>query len=484
MFVALTALSCSDNPAIRFRYDIERQFFSVEKTARQMQIRPELADPSASNQLRNQYGQLLEYCYCTLDSVSVDTHLLEHREIEGLTFKCATRLSQLFFAEKNYDTCAAIIRRLLSDIRLGNVEQISAYYNLGRSLQAAGKWDSALAVYDYTVENFYPPVDNRGTIIQKLFGLPFHLYMTAIRTGKDSDKTQRFDFAEAYYQKLVREYPDRNLSSAANASLAELYDLAGKHEEAIVHLNYIRDSSGTVNSNARLRTADIYATKLDKLDSALIIYHEIRQGLTGRDTLLQPTILFKIGLVHIERKEYDSARSVLLDLKNRHSDYYKATPAVQLAIAQSFEREGNWGRAETEYRFLIDNYPSSSETMSTYLHLAEYFAKTGRTKESDTWYDRAEQHFDDILVKWRDTPREATALTFKAELYRQKGDLEASAEFLIRVFEEFPGTATGQRSLLTAARIYAEELDNRVKADSLVEVLRKSLIEVDDTSGI
>jgi len=483
--MAVTGLlyqACTDNPAVRLRYDLEKEYYAVEKNSRDAAIRPQLNAPGTAAAIRKAYGELVERCYHALDSIDPAQYPTEFREIEELTFKSSTRLSQHFFALRHFDTCQAIITRLLERVRIPGVEGITARYNLGRAMQAGGQWDSAMAVYDSTLELFYPPLDRDGSIVLTLFNLPLHLYRITIQAGNESESSRRLDVAENYYQRLISDYADAPLGAASHAGLGRLYELAGRYRPAIEQFGLVRDSLGNINAQIRLHIADLYATGLDMPDTALAHYRRIEADILSADTLLQPVVMLKQALVHQHKGDYQAARNILVDLESRYRFFYRTTPQAQLTKAQSFEREDNWARAESEYRFLIENYAGSEQAMSAYLFLARHFAGEGRPRESDIWYQRAEQYFEDVIRQSPSTLREATARTYKAELLRQKGDLAGAAGILTSIFERFPNSAIGQRALLTAARVYADELDNRAAADSLVQLLRNSLTEVDETT--
>jgi tetratricopeptide (TPR) repeat protein len=477
---ALALVSCSDNPGVRLRYQAEKMYFSAERMARAVQIRPELANSEAIGQLRNTYGQVVQFCYGALDSIPVTAYPTEHQELTELAFRSSSRLAQLFYIENRYDTCISIFERLLHKTSVRGASLANTYLNLGRALQAAGKWDSALTVYEYTSETFYPPIDQSGRVMRNLYDLPVQLYGVYDRAGDPSRATLYLTQAEAYYTELINEFPNTELALSARASLTGLYEDTQRWEEAVTQLSLMRDSVGVVPMRARQQIADINARQLGRGDAALLQYDSILTDLKGSDTLARPLILLKKALVLLDRKRPAEARAALLDIKYNYSRFYDGSPIVQGSIARSFEDEGNWERADTEYRYLIEKYDGTEQAMSTCLYLAAKYAELKRNTEAQRMEQRAEADFDRIAANRAGTLLEASALGHKAELYRRRKDWPKTAELLCQIFDKFPHSEIGYQSLVGASVVYREKLNNPKAADSLLQELKKRLTVVDE----
>ena len=136
------------------------------------------------------------------------------------------------------------------------------------------------------------------------------------------------------------------------------------------------------------------------------------------DREIEPYILFKQGMVLIEQRKFSEARETLQLLSDEHSRFYDSYPRAQLAKARSFDLEGNWDRAFTEYRFLIEHYAGSDEALATYLYLERYFTEQNRPTEAERWYNQGLQTYSQIAS--REGLTAARALTFQADMYRQR----------------------------------------------------------------
>ena len=469
---------------MRARYEAEKMYFLAEKASRSAGIRPNLVNPAVSEQFLANYAKTLEFCYNMLDSLSASTYPVETSELTGIAFRAATRLSQLHYGNKEYATSANILQDLLTQTDVAGSARIATYLNLGRALQSAGKWDSASAVYGYSVDTFYPPLDPGENIVYNLFNLPARIariYQNAGDTVLATDHTLQ---AEQYYKKLTRDFPNSPLEYAARNQLANLYERSGEWNKAIEQLEQLTDSTGKTSIAARIRITDFHAGPLGKRRLALREYDSLLGVLPDRDSLEYASIIFKKGLVLMDNGDHGSARNLFLDIKNQYSFYFYGNPSVQLTIAQSFEIQDNWDRAETEYEFLIENFAGSHQAMSTYLYLADKYSQKGRNLDSHRMMDRAEADFDRLAANQQGRPAEAIALSYKAELLGRQQDWDQAATLLVSIFERFSRSEIGCKSLINASAIYRDQLGNPIVADSLIGELKKKFTAVDETAEI
>lgn len=484
LILGLFAFGCSQDTAVKMRYQAEKMYFLAEAATRAAQVNPRQNEFDGYRQLGDHYRKTLNYCYASLDSIDATQNARAHSDLSVIAFKAASRLSQLAFAAKQYDSTAHYSEQLLKRVELRGEARISAYLNLGEALQAAGRWDSALTVYEYSIDNFFPPLDTRGQPISNLLNLPAHIYEVYTRIGDTLTAAVAFDRAEAYYNGLITGFPTKpRLAQIGHARLAGLNNMVGNADEAIRHLRQIVDSTGQTASPARLQMADIWAEQPGKRQDAVAEYDHLLNELTPADSMMRPSLLYKKSIALLELKKYSEARAILNGLEANHRAFFANTPNAQYAIARSFELEGNWERAEQEYQFVIKNYPGSEQGMATYLYLAEKYAEQGRTKEAGRIESEAQREYERLAAERAGTPLESVALNYKAELLRRKKDWPAAADILISIFEKQPESELGHRSMLTAAVIYRDKLGNRAKADSLIEVLKTQLIPADVSQG-
>jgi len=478
--IGLALIGCSGNDGLEARYQAEKMLFQANKAVRDAQIKPELNPPGTADSLRNKFGRAAEFCFAALDRIDAARYPTEHTELAHLAYQATSRLSQYLFAQRRFDSCQTLMTRLLSLDSLSEFERTYATINLGQVHQASGRWDSAVATYNRAVENYFPPLDPQGEIVYKLFNLPAHMFSIYTKIEDTSAAREYFLRAETYYDELVQQQDGSDLGDAARTTLASLYSFTGQPDQAIAELQQVTDTAGQTTLGAALQIAEIEAEVKGNYSSAYNQYETLRQRIEQlpprhADREIEPYILFKQAMILIEREQYSEARDVLQTISDEHSRFYDTFPPAQLAKARSFDLEGNWDRAFTEYRFLIEHYAGTDEALSTYLYLERYFTDNGRPTEAERWYNQGLQTFSQLAA--REGLPAARALTYQADMYRQREEWEQAARTLGQLFERFPESNIGRQALLTASVVNRDKLGRAAVADSLIEVYKRSLID-------
>jgi len=479
VLVGLLLLSaCEEKRALGIRYNAERLMYQAEREFREGVIGD--ADLSALVRSSAQsYRHAMDYCRLMMDSIDQRSATNEYLQVTFLAYQATSRLSQLHYSARHYDTCVALLSDLLTSVPLYGSHQLTTTLSLGRSLQSAGNWDSAVVLYDYALERFYPPVDDSGRVQRQLLELPLHMWEVSHQTGSEAEQVAQLGVAEHYYATLAEDDPKSEVSRAARAILARLYAGTGRVELAVETLRSLLDPKDASFITLQTRIADLQASKLKRYDTALALYRNALDNLTPADSLYRPLLLFKTARSLLAQGEYEDAREILIDVKRNYEFFFSATPQAQQAMARSFELQGKWSRAETEYKFLIEFYRGSDEAMATFLYLADHYERIGRPDAAAQWLAEAGQYYEKLAARGSGTITEARALIFQADLAFRKNDLRKAGLKLEALYNNFPDTHQGKQALLKAAALYRNQLADTAKADSLISILRTAMTQQD-----
>ena len=481
LLIGLTLTACTDNEGMQYRYEAEKMLFQANKAVAKAGIKPELNPPGTIDSLRDNFSKTAIFCFDALAKVDSLKYPSEHAELSHLAYQSTSRLSQYLFVDQKFDSCGALMDRLLNLKGLSPFERMYATINLGQVNQAQGNWDSAVVIYNTAVEEYYPPLAPNGSVVLKLFNIPAHIFSVYTQIGDTSAAREHYLRAETYYRELVTQYPGTDLGMAARTTLASLHNAGGRPDAAIAELRKVTDSSGTVSIPAELQVAEILTTAKKKYDEALTIYDRLLvrvKGLPARDRNkeLEPLLMLKQAMVMLEQRRFSESRKLLDDLSDKFPRFFDAYPTAQLAKARSFDLDGNWDRAVTEYRFLIEHYAGSDEALATYLYMERHFSEDRRPAEADRWYRQGLQDYNALIN--RGGPIAAKALTFRADLYRQRKEWVDAASTLEELYNKFPNSRLGRQAVLTASVLYRDKLKDKARADSLLEDYKKSLIDL------
>lgn len=474
LVASVILVTCSDDPAVAIRYDAEKKFYAAQRALEQSQASDNRLTSTEARMLCPLYRELIDVCFQGLESVKPDQHPIEFNDLQYMAFTASLRLSDLFFSLNLYDSSVYTLNVLLK-IPLTKKQTVSANVALGQTLQAAGNWAAAVTAYDRVIQDQYPPLDDAGEIIFDALLLPLTIFRTVLYMEDRAATGVEFRRAEDYYLRLIADHPRTRLEAAGRLALADLYDEAGQWQNELTQLHAVSDPAHPGYIDIMTRIADLYGGRLQAHDTALAIYNHLFEGLSPNDTAFAPVLLLKMGLAEVGRKQYSQARTVLDRLKKDYPKFFDSTPMPQYTIARSHELEGNWPRAETEYSLLIEKYRGSDEAMMALLYLFDHLKSQGRQAEAARWYQAAIEYFDDVAATAGGTPVEAKTLFYRAELLRRNNRPDSAAMVLVSVFEKFPGTVPGRRAMVAAAELYRDELNDPARADSLLQVLNRSL---------
>ncbi len=467
------ACGCGVDSSKSIVFNAEKLYRDAEKLNEKALIKPELIDESLKNSIKNAYNQVTDYCWRNIDSLPITKFPDERKDLESIGFLATNRLIQIFNTEEKYDSVIFIIRQLQNFTNLQGKPLLSTQLSLARAFQAGGDWGGAMNIYRSLIDTFYPPVNNDNEIIFRIINLPLEIIRIYNLLGDAQEVDLQSQSAEDYYKQLIGEWPNSSLEIAARSNLARLYHNQKKWDKSIENLKLIKDSTGAINIEAALMIAGITATGKKDYKTAIGMYDELLGRL--EDTTLYPIIMMRKGIIRYENKDYDECRRLMSQINDDYPVFYQNNPIPQKYSAQCFEKLGDWDRAENEFRWLIDNYSITEAAFDAYLNIADHYEKVNNEDFAQNWYRRAEDFYNRMAGRYSGTAVEASAISYLAEIAKRRQKWDKSAEFLESIYAKFPKSTIGQQSLINAAAIYRDKLDNPRKADSLFFRLKTEL---------
>jgi len=473
ILTALLILSCGKDSSRQIVYNAEKLFNKAEREYQKATIKPELITPARLEPVMKNYREVLRYCWNHLDSLTYEKNPDDRNNLESIAYVSAEKLSRVYTSQGMYDSSITVLSQLLAMTNLTGRPLMNARSDLAGALQMSGKWLEALGIYRSLIDTFYPPVDNNGDIIYKIVNLPLRLIKTSELLNFPEETRREIVSAEKYYQRLIEEWPNSELSNASRSNLAALYGDLERWDDAIETLGGITDSVGQVDLWASVRMAEMYSDGKGNPGRAAEIYRNLIERET--DSTKMAGLYVRLGQTYYDMKNFRRCRETMSYIKDNFRNYYMQDPSPQKYIAMSFEKEGNWDRAENEYLWLITNFPRTEEAFTSYLEIAEHFERENNSRLRDSWLNRAEEFYNEMAARHAGTPVEASAISFKAEVAKRRGDWIKAAQLLELLYKKFPGSDTGRRALMKAAAVHREKLDNVPRADSLLNLLRPDI---------
>lgn len=473
---------CSGEKGKNTIYNAEKLYHQAEKLRQKAGIKPGLDNTDIYQQLKTAYFNTTDYCWKNIDSLPVEKFPDERKNLQSIGFMATNRLTQIYSVEKKYDSVIFVISQLLHFTDLEGIELLTARFNLARAYQSKGDLANAVNIYNSLLDTFYPPVTEKNEIIAMVLNLPLQIVGLYRTIDNDSLANIESISAEKYYQRLKTDWPNSAIEKAAIGNLARLYYDQKKWDDAINQLNKLTDSTGRIDVEAAMMTAGIYINGKKQYDRAIGIFDNLLGRVT--DTTLIPLILLRKGIALFEKKDYQGCRQIMSEINDHYEYFYRQNPTPQKYVAMSFERLGDWNRAENEYKWLIDNYSVTEPAFDAYLTVAEHYKAVNNKELSDSWFRRASEFYNMMANRYSGTTIEASAISYLAELARRRENWESAAKYLEELYNRYPSTEYGRRALINAASIYREKFNNETHADSLIDLLKRELIPLDEGKNI
>ena len=473
LIIVILISGCTSEQGIQIRYNAEKLFHTAEKLFEKASIKPNFDDIQTWNQVKAAYLAVTDYCWLHIDSLSLENNLKEKREMQSLAYMSVNRLTQLYFAERKYDSAALIVNQLLNFTELEGLQLLGAQLNLARAHHWSGNQEAAIDIYHRLVDTFYPPVDNNNRILTQVLNLPLESIRLHQMLNNEEAVKQESESAVRYFMRLISEWPNSALETAARSNLARLYTDEGKFQEAVDLLVEVKDSTGAVDFDAQMIIANITATGLKKYNQAIAMFDELITRTD--DTMRLPGLMFRKGVTYFDSGEYKKCRNIMKDIEDNYETYFYQDPRPRKYMALSFDKENQWEQAEIEYLRLIDDYPASEDAFNAYLDIAGHHEKTKNDKLANLWYKRADEFYDKMARNYSETQVEASAIAFKADIARRNKDWDKAVSLLTELYEKFPETEIGQKALINAAGVYRQHLKKTEIADSLLNMLQNRL---------
>jgi tetratricopeptide (TPR) repeat protein len=482
-FCLLLILSgCSNNPAIKDRYQIEKSLHYAEKEFEQQR---QISGKFTENQLahfENVYQDLYEKAFDAMASTDSIATPVEYNELVFLTYRIGVRLNQLMFSQNKYTESIKMLSSMITDIPIDEMSKSPMYINLGQLQLSVGNFDSTLNIYKYCIEKYYPPLDQTNEVDYPVFNLPWTIVnLTRIMNNNQIVKKD-FDSAIDYYNRLIDEFPDSKLSLSSHTNLAKLYEDNQEYEKELDQLALIMKPDEPGYFALKIKSASILLNNLKRYDDAFNIYNDFINESDPKDSLRLAQLHYNIARVKMEQRDFSEVRNRLTKVKNYHPYFYSSAPEIQYTLARSYELENNWDLAKPEYNLLIEKYKESEQAINSLIYLNSRFKEIGRIAEANQWYKQGIDHLNNLATNAPGTYTEARAKLGLANLYFNNDEWEKSAEILSEMFNNYPNTQPGKIAGLRAANIYKEFLNDPSTSDSLLNEIKISLSTLKNSS--
>ncbi len=480
LLLVVIAAGCGRDSAAKMRYDMEKLTFQARKISEKINIQPQLATAADTLALKTAYRNILDYYFAHRDDPGVAENDSLNGEINRLALQAQIQTARLYLAARKQDSAIGAYRRVGVDIPVTRPDAINAGLELALAYRATEQYDSTIAVYDRLQEQFYPPLYGKDQISYDITAIPIDR-LKIVQAVKDKKAVDRsIQRALDYYSRLQKDFSDNpRLVRVAHVDVTRIYTMTEQWDKALAELQNVSDSTGAVDISALFMMANIYSGPKNQPKKAVQLYRDVLDR--DPDSAIIGNTMLRLGAALCADKQYDEGRKVLSDLKKKFEAYPNVTMPAQYYYAQSFDAEGRWDRALSEFQWLMENYPYAEESFRAALYIPQHFAREGNDKLSGIWYDRAEQFFLDAARVRQGEQTEAKAYTYLADLYRTEGKWNKAINTLEKIYAIAPKTKLGAQAMYFAAAVAYQGLKDSAKAQTYLDQIKRDFGTTDST---
>ena len=445
-------------------YLIEKLYFDAEKLQeKKLGIKPELLTETDYDELIKAFMSVVNTYELHYGSVSEkDSITSNESKAAYLCGKSLLGITRLYQLKGDEEKTIELLDGFCDRFPHNQEQKALALLQLGRIEEKRGDVSKAESVYLQLLDEYFPPCDREFHPTTDVLELPVKL-AKLFRDQGDTNKSEYFlDYAEEYYRRIIEKYRYSPLGITTARFLADTYVLRNKPAEAVSVLEAVTDSTGKTYGTAQLLIADIYISNLGDTAEARRRYEMIVDS--EADTVLHPKAYMQLAKLQFMEDNFIECRKYISIIKTKFERYPLLLSQSQQLFARTFEMEGDFNRAFSEYKWLLTNFPESKEAIETYRHLPGYLKQNEQYELAEKWYQKAA----DFLSETRDGQKGTIlGLTAQSNLINVLVDIEQwdkAVSELQRLQSDYPRSIGGFQSYLKAGNICRDMLKDTTRA--------------------
>lgn len=357
-----------------------------------------------------------------------------------------------------------------------NVASLAHFY-LGKVEEEAGRWPEAEAAYMEVIERY-------GWTSRAL-EMPLYIARSYVSRGDHKAARDAYEEAVERYDDLTQEAIDRGMPDAAyycQSYKAQALAERRRYKEAVEVLQNVVETyaMGPMTGQVLAGIGRIYQDALQDPEKAVeplsrVLEGYTEEGVTSSEALtelrgMRQDAAFRLGRAYLELDRYDEARAAF----EAADDFTSGDKAdnvacnVQIALAGTYERQGDWDRAEQLLRAAAEAFPRTREALAVPVVIARHYERAAETAEER---EAAVRYYDDAIAYYQgllddETLRGAEPIIMDqiagAQRYASRWDDYIAT--LESILQEYPEYAKNQAVLVRLGFTYDALMDPGVGA--------------------
>ncbi|MFC1809020.1 tetratricopeptide repeat protein [Candidatus Omnitrophota bacterium] len=236
---------------------------------------------------------------------------------------------------------------------------------------------------------------------------------------------------------------------------------------AIVYLNNFSSKDYLVEkysvlAQTRLQRMDILASSDEAIESVIDAFRKAiaYNPVSGKAGLIH----FNIARIYVMRKNYDKAMEELKKVSLNFARNSKLGSEAQFQVGRIYEVQGKWDEAVSAYKKVHEDYALTQRGLYVPLYIAEQYKKMGKEEEAQEAYANALKKYEKLIGELGNITQTAILVNYVALTYASQGMWDPAVEKWEEILLKYPESPLVARTLLILGEMYANQLGNKEKA--------------------
>ena len=478
LFAALAAglVGCG-NAELTERYRAERMSWRVRTLERAMSENAEIATDEMIARVMDGHREIIDRFPPpeTIDGTTPP----EVIDVARISAASRMSLSTMLMTRATSETADEAVREseeLLESVRdqysFDRDLAIDAGLRLAGIRELTGDFSGAIDEMGDLLDRWEPAADEAGYAPDvRIMRLPLERATRYAVRGMGEQATRVFDEAHATYSAWAETWSGSPTGEAALRMDAESYSAQGRWRDAVAVYETLDADYGNDGNRSWiwLSLAEIHGARLGDEQTSRSYYERVSESYG--ETAAGATADVAIALLDIADGRHETARERLTSVIERFGDEESIAATAKQHRAASYELEGRWQDAITEYSALAVEFPTTMYGLAAPLRVVDMYGEIGETAAGATALEEAAQIYSRVIRDYGGTPAEMAARNYMIETRIRQKSWDDAASLLAETAARFPDTQAAVGMLLQAADIYRKELDRPDLARDLLETV-------------
>lgn len=466
--------SCSEGPTSK-RYRIERDMLRAVRKEQQLQIRSDAPPtPEQAREVLKTYERLLANNPLPGGATGADTTAVH--QIARVRAQAEFRIVEL---QRFLGDTTSVRQHLESGAQAYAWDPIlSLRFRRALIDEAVARGDGSKAVRLYQqLASDLPARGANGRPNKEVLEAPIHAADLLNQMGQQDAAMAELDRAEVYYRELINDSP-RDLTAAWSwLQIAEASRRRGNLDAAARALASARTAAVTdtvLEPSILLSLAILEQEGKRDMPAAVGLFRELRSAFPRRADLAAETFWREAACLGA-MDQSGEALALIDSLEARYPRDRANIPQGRAIAARILTQAGHWPEAQSRYRSLQADFPTSNEALGAPFEIAAYYAGHGEVEAVRTTLQRAIDGYAGIVEDGsvpEETRRTAGAMGVAALIRLERWSDAADA--MVANVKRFPRDPRSAVELVQAAAIYKDRLGDPSRAAETLELMASS----------